>query len=151
MHYSKRNKHLNGKGYTLLEALFNFVVFIMLSQIVLLVLAWIQQMNATFLTNEGAAWELFIQDMQQYFVEVENVSLSSDSTSIDIYYPIQTIYTINQSGDVLRLKKNDGNVPLLIGIKSVFFKWDNQFISIEATFQNGIKKERKFFVQKSQE
>ena len=149
MYQSKWRLVQNSRGYTLLEALFSLSVFVLLSQIVMVVMIWIQQMNTSFFTNEQVSWELFAQDIQSSFWNVKDIKLSSDSKTIELSYTNTTeIRKLNRSGDVLRqLVDNQGNIPLLIGIKSVEFEWEGQFLTISAEFQNGLEKERRFFVQ----
>ncbi|MFC7684728.1 competence type IV pilus minor pilin ComGF [Ureibacillus sp. GCM10028918] len=143
----------NNQGYTLLEALFSFVVFVLLSQILLLVMFWIKQMDTTFFTKEHVQWELFVQDVQQSFSNVKEVRLSDQSNTVEVFYTeSRETIKINRSGDVLRQTvNNEGNIPLLIGIDSAVFGWDGEFITIAVIFQNGIEKERRFFVQTNTE
>lgn len=139
----------SNQGYTLLESLFSFVVFVLLSQILVMVIFWIKQMDTTFFTNEHVQWELFVQDVQPFFSNVEEVKLSNQSQALELFYknPDETI-KLNRSGDVLRqLIDNQGNIPLLIGVDHTRFDWDGNFITISVKFQNGMEKERKFFVQ----
>ena len=151
MHQSKRRIVQNSRGYTLIEALFSFIVFILLSQIMIVVLFWIQQMNTTYFTNEQIAWELFVNDMQQTLLNVKELKLSNDSKSIEVSYTNSIeVKKINRSGDVLRLLvNNQGNTPLLIGIQNAWFNWDGQYMTISVIFNNGIEKERRFFVKNS--
>jgi len=149
MHQSRRVIVQNCQGYTLLEALFSFTVFVLLSQILILVFLWIQNMNTSFFSNEEAAWELFVQDIQYYFVNVEELKVSNDTKTMEVFYADpKATKKINRSGDALRLLiNNQGNIPLLLGIKSVSFRKDGDFAIISVIFQNGIEKERRFFVQ----
>ncbi|QCR32842.1 ComGF family competence protein [Lysinibacillus sp. SGAir0095] len=148
MHQSKWRVVHNSQGYTLLEALFSFSVFVILAQILLVVLFWIQQMNTTYFTNEDTAWEFFVYDFQQSLVNVKEIKLSNDSKTVDVFY-INDVKKINRSGDVLRLIiNNQGNTPLLIGVRSALFNWDGQFLTLSVIFNNGVEKERRFFVQK---
>ena len=150
MYQSKGNCYINNKGYTLLEALFQFIVFTLLSHLFLFMMLWIHQMNDSLFVNEHVAWEMFVQDVQQYFINVDELSTSS-------VYKRVTIQSINASekkqiefyGDVIRLQTNDkGHVPLLIGVKNVDFKLHDHSLTISVLFHNGIEKERTFFVQK---
>ncbi|MDN4493317.1 competence type IV pilus minor pilin ComGF [Ureibacillus aquaedulcis] len=153
MHQSKWRIIHNSQGYTLLEALFSLVVFVLLSQILLLVMFWIKQMDTTFFTEEHLQWELFVQDFQDSFSNVKEVRVSNQSNTLEVFYmkPDESI-KIDRSGDVLRLTINhEGNIPWLIGIESALFSWDGQFIKISVIFQNGIEKERRFFVQTNTE
>lgn len=149
MHQRKRIMVHNSQGYTLLEALFSFTVFVLLSQILLLVIFWIQQMNNSFNTAEEVAWEIFVQDIQQSFRNVVELKVSNDAKTMEVFYADpKEDKKINRSGDVLRLiVNNQGNIPLLIGIKGVSFRRDGQFIIISVIFQTGMEKERRFFVQ----
>lgn len=149
MHRSKRRLIHNNRGFTLLEALFSMSVFLLLSHILLIVLFWIHQMNITHFTNEETAWELFVYDIQQLFTNVQEVKLSSESSTLELSYTNSSeVKKINQSSDVLRLLiNNHGNTPLLVGIQNVRFDWDGRFITISVIFINGIEKERRFFVQ----
>ena len=149
MQQSKRRRVQNSQGYTLVEALFSFIVFILLAHILLAVLFWIQQMNTTYFTNEEIAWELFVHDMQQSLLNVKELKLSHDSKSLEVFYTNSSdIKKINRSGDVLRLiVNNQGNTPLLIGIQNAWFSWDGNYMTISVVFNNDIAKERRFFVQ----
>ena len=149
MHQSKRRIVQNSQGYTLVEALFSFIVFILLAHILLAVLFWIQQMNTTYFKNEEIAWELFVHDMQQSLLNVKELKLSNDSKSLEVFYTNSSdIKKINRSGDVLRLiVNNQGNTPLLIGIQNAWFSWDGNYMTISVVFNNDIEKERRFFVQ----
>lgn len=149
MYQSKWRVVQSNHGYTLLESLFSFVVFVLLSQILLMVIFWIKQMDTTFFTKEHVQWELFVQDVQPFFLNVEEVKLSNQSQTLEVFYknPYETI-KLNRSGDVLRqLINNQGNIPLLIGVDHTMFDWDGKFITISVKFQNGMEKERRFFVQ----
>ncbi|HWK23998.1 MAG TPA: competence type IV pilus minor pilin ComGF [Ureibacillus sp.] len=149
MYQSRRRIVRNSKGYTLIEALFSFTVFILLSHILVFVYSWIQHLNTSFFTNEQVAWELFVQDVQQTLINVEKISLTSDSRTIEVTYQnSEETRKINRSNDTLRLiTSNQGNIPLLIGVKNVWFEWSDYILTITVEFQNGLEKERRFFVQ----
>jgi len=149
MYQSRRRIVRNSKGYTLIEALFSFTVFILLSHILVFVYSWIQHLNTSFFTNEQVAWELFVQDVQQTLINVEKIFLTSDSRTIEVTYQnSEETRKINRSNDTLRLiTSNQGNIPLLIGVKNVWFEWSDYILTITVEFQNGLEKERRFFVQ----
>ena len=149
MYQSKWRLAQNNQGFTLLEALFSFTVFILLAHILLAVLFWIQQMNTTYFTNEEIAWELFVHDMQQTLLNVKEIKLSNDSKSMEVFHKDSNeVKKINRSGDVLRLiVNNQGNTPLLIGIQNAWFTWDGNYMTLSVIFNNGIEKERRFYVQ----
>lgn len=151
MHQSNRRLIESSQGYTLIEALFSITVFVLLSHIMLAVLIWIEQMNTTELSNNQVAWELFVNDIQQLVLNVREIKFSNDAKSMEIFYTNSSeVKKINRSGDVLRLiVNNQGNTPLLVGIQNAWFTWDDQYMTISVIFNNGIEKERRFFVQNS--
>lgn len=151
MYRAKRRKLLNNKGFTLLEALFQFVVFILLVTILMMVVLWLNQMNQSLLTDENVTWELFVQDVQQLFSNVDKITVKEKYEQIEIAY-VDSVdrKQIDRYGDVIRLQTNDkGYVPLLIGIQKVQFGLEGDFLTIYVEFRNGVVKERTFFVQKN--
>lgn len=149
MHQSKWGVLLNSQGYTLIEALFQFIVFILLSNIIIMIVFWMHQMNSTFFTNEHVSWELFVQDVQEYFVNVDSVKITNNFERMEIYEKNSLdSKQIDRLGDVIRLRKNNqGYVPLLIGVKSAQFTIEDGFLTISVEFLNGLKKERTIFVE----
>ncbi|MEK9198660.1 competence type IV pilus minor pilin ComGF [Ureibacillus sp. FSL E2-3493] len=151
MYRAKRRNLLNNKGFTLLEALFQFVVFILLAAILMMVVSWLNQMNQSLLTDDDVTWELFVQDVQQLFSNVDEITVKEKSEQIEIAY-VDSVdrKQIDRYGDVIRLKTNDkGYVPLLIGIQKVQFRLQGDFLTIYVEFQDSVVKERTFFVQKN--
>ncbi|MFL0505570.1 competence type IV pilus minor pilin ComGF [Ureibacillus sp. 179-F W5.1 NHS] len=151
MYRAKRRNLLNNKGFTLLEALFQFVVFILLAAILMMVVSWLNQMNHSLLTDDDVTWELFVQDVQQLFSNVDEITVKEKSELIEIAY-VDSVdrKQIDRYGDVIRLKTNDkGYVPLLIGIQKVQFRIQGDFLTIYVEFQDSVVKERTFFVQKN--
>ena len=61
---------MNEKGYTLLEALFQVVVFVILSHVFILIMLWYSEMKSTVFAVEQTKWELFVYDVNTYFVDV---------------------------------------------------------------------------------
>ncbi|HWL22894.1 MAG TPA: competence type IV pilus minor pilin ComGF [Ureibacillus sp.] len=151
MFYGRRGLIKN--GYTLLDALYHLVVFILFSQLLIMVFIWIQKQNDTFLTDEQIKWELFVNDFQSYLENVKDIKVSGYDDKIEItYFNVKDSVQIGQLRDVIR-KQVDfaGNVQMLIGIQNLKFELLDQMLSMTVKFPSGLVKERTFFVQIHQE
>ncbi|MBD8026082.1 ComGF family competence protein [Ureibacillus sp. Re31] len=149
MYRTTKRIFLSNKGFTLLEALFQFIVFMLLANIFIMFVLWLNQMNKTLMTNENVAWELFVQDVQQLFTNIREITVKDEYGQVEIAY-VDSLERkqINRTGDVIRLQTNDkGYVPLLIGIRKVQFHLQDEFLTIIVEFQDGEVRERTFFVQ----
>lgn len=151
MYQSRRGSTLNSNGYTLLEALFQLVVLVLFAQFLVFIFVWISGQNH-FLANENVAWEVFINDFQQYLNNVEEISKLDRNGGIAIKQThSKNTYQISQSSDVVRLQiNNTGNIPMLIGVKKSTFSISENDLTINVELQNGSVKERTFFVQFAQ-
>ena len=121
MYRPKWRTTLSSGGFTFVEALFQVVVFILFAQFIFYFFIWNGQFNETFISTEEANWELFIQDIERYFVNVIEISVEEHEIVFRRANEEKKI-VINTISDVLRMQKDDkGNVPLLIGISDVDF------------------------------
>lgn len=142
----KRGVLKHQKGFTLIEALFQLVVFALFTQLAIGFYLLIQHWNASFFTEESIEWEIFIQDFQQYLLEIEEIYQTGNALYI-VDSSAENI-KIDKISDVLRLQiNNKGYVPLLIGIKNVDFSISDPFLTVKIEFLNGIVKERELFIQ----
>ncbi|MED3660743.1 competence type IV pilus minor pilin ComGF [Ureibacillus sp. FSL K6-8385] len=150
MRQCRRGVQNNQKGFTLIEALLQLLVFGLFVQMVLAFYFLIQQWNQVFFTDEHIKWEMFIQDFQQYLTGVEELYTAGDSLYIE-ESPTKII-KVNKISDVIRLQINDrGYVPLLIGIRNAKFSVSDDRVTIKVEFLNGMEKERTLFVQYAEE
>ncbi|MFC5540254.1 MAG: competence type IV pilus minor pilin ComGF [Bacilli bacterium] len=146
MHRCQWRVRNNRNGFTLIEALFHLLTFTLLAQLILAIYLLIQQWNDTFLADEQIKWEIFIQDFQQYLIDIEDVYWMANSLYI-VESPSKTL-KINKISDVIRLQVNgQGYVPLLIGIQNAEFVISDNLLTVKVRFLNGIEKERTLFVQ----
>ena len=137
---------MNEKGYTLLEALFQLVVFVLLSHIFILIMLWFTEMKSTVLANEHTKWELFVYDMNMYFVDVTSFEVNSTNSKITFQTP-DGLYSMERYQNIIRKQvSNQGHEPLLIGIKTCQFYYENEELRIVVEFPNGISKERTYYV-----
>ncbi|NLY78913.1 MAG: ComGF family competence protein [Lysinibacillus sp.] len=141
-----QRRKLSNKGFTLIEALFQLIVYSLFAQLVILFILFIRQENNSILTNELVQWETFLRDLQQFLIQVDEIEV--DKQSIVIKYSTSTEIKINKSSDVIWFQMdNKGYIPLLIGVRYAHFSAVNDYLTIEVEFINGIVKERTLFVQ----
>lgn len=109
----------------------------------------IHQFNQSLLSEEHVRWEVFIEDFRGYLQEVEEISVEKQAITLR-HVDSNEKLKISKYNDLIRLQVDGkGHVPLLIGVRTVEFAQENQFITIQVTFPNGIRKERTLFVQTS--
>ncbi|SOC36204.1 competence type IV pilus minor pilin ComGF [Ureibacillus acetophenoni] len=146
--FHSKGSHIKN-GFTLLDALYHLVVFILLSQLIILIFIWIQKQNNIYLTNEDTTWELFVNDFQSYLVNVKDIKVTGYEDVIEITYNDgNPSVQIGQLKDVIR-KQVDyvGNVPMLIGIQNLKYDLYENYLKIIVKYPNDVVKERTFFVQ----
>lgn len=146
--FHSRRDHIEG-GFTLLDALYHLVVFILFSQLIIYIFIWIQKQNDIYLTDRHTTWELFVYDFQSYLVNVEEIKVTGYEDIVEITYKDgSNSIQIGQLKDVIR-KQVDyvGNVPMLIGIQNLRFNLVGNDLKMTVKYPSGVIKERTFFVQ----
>ena len=137
---------MNEKRYTLLEALFQVVVFVIFSHIFILIMLWYAEMKSTVFAVEQTKWELFVYDVNTYFVDVMSFEVSENHDKITFEIP-EGLYSIEHYQTIIRKQvKRLGHEPVLIGVKTCQFYYENEELTIVVEFLNGIKKERTYYV-----
>ena len=136
---------MNEKGYTLLEALFQLVVFVLVMQLVVLVMLWYAEMKTTVLSDEQSKWELFVYDLNSYFENISFFTIRQNQKRIT-FESGNTIHNIDCYNKLIRDQVNGGHVPMLIGINKCQFQYENNRVTVAVEFPSGIQKERTFYV-----
>nr|WP_106779857.1 competence type IV pilus minor pilin ComGF [Lysinibacillus timonensis] len=139
----------SAQGYTLPEALFQLVVFYLLAQLLIVIYFWLDKLNDSYFMNEEIAWEIFVNDFQNYLNNVVTIQVTGYNDKVELEYANSTRkIQIGQSKDIIRKQvDNVGNVPMFIGIQNLKFELHNHELHMTVRFQNGRLKERTFFVQ----
>lgn len=153
MYQSRRRSLKNSKGYTLIEALFQVVAFVLFCHLLILIYFWINQMNNSLLANEQVAWELFVQDVQKYLINIEEITVSNNLAEMELkQVDSSERRQLDRYGDIIRLRTNNkGYIAMIIGVRNAQFKLNGNVLTISVEFQNGLKKERTFLVEISKE
>jgi len=136
---------MNEKGYTLLEALFHLIVFVLVCHFLLLILLWAANMKTTMMTDEQAKWELFVFDMNMSLVNASSITIRRDQRRITLQTSSK-LHHFDCYRNMIREQVNGGHVPLLIGINKCQFQLNNNELTIAVEFPSGLKKERTYYV-----
>ncbi|KOP70475.1 hypothetical protein AMS59_19795 [Lysinibacillus sp. FJAT-14745] len=137
---------MNERGYTLLEALFQLVVFVLIAHLVVFIMLWFAEMKTTVLSNEQSKWELFVYDLNMYLDDISSFTIRQDQKRIT-FQAADTIHHIDCYGNIIRDQVNGGHVPMLIGINKCQFQYEKDMLTVAVELlPSGIKKERTFYV-----
>lgn len=146
MHKRARRKVLNEQGYTLIESIFQLMVYVVFSSFFILLILWTTQFqNATF-AKEQTEWELFVQDLLSYIAEGDLVQVINEGSGIRVFRGDQAI-DIEKYEKFIRKQVNElGHEPMLTNVKTVHFILNESYLTIQVEFENGIHKERQVYV-----
>lgn len=136
---------MNERGYTLLEALFQLVVFVLIAYLVVFIMLWFAEMKTTVLSDEQSKWELFVYDLNMYVNDISSFTIRKDQKRIT-FQVADTIHNIDCYSNIIRDQVNGGHVPMLIGINKCQFKYEENMLTVAVELPSGSKKERTFYV-----
>ncbi|MFJ8461919.1 competence type IV pilus minor pilin ComGF [Lysinibacillus xylanilyticus] len=136
---------MNERGYTLLEALFQLVVFVLIAHLVVFIMLWFAEMKTTVLSDEQSKWELFAYDLNMYLEDISSFTIRKDRKRIT-FQAADTIHNIDCYSNIIRDQVKGGHVPMLIGINKCQFKYEKNMLTVAVEFPSGIQKERTFYV-----
>ncbi|MDM5249192.1 competence type IV pilus minor pilin ComGF [Lysinibacillus sp. G4S2] len=136
---------MNERGYTLLEALFQLVVFMLIAHLVVFIMLWFAEMKVTVLSDEQSKWELFVYDLNMYLEDISSFTIRKDQKRIT-FQAADATHNIDCYSNIIRDQVKGGHVPLLIGINKCQFKYEKNMLTVTVELPSGIQKERTFYV-----
>ena len=136
---------MNERGYTLVEALFQLVVFVLVSHLVVFIMLWFAEMKTTVLSDGQSKWELFAYDLNMYIEDISSFTIRKDQKRIT-FQAADTIHNIDCYSNIIRDQVKGGHVPMLIGVSKCQFKYEKNMLTVAVEFPSGIQKERTFYV-----
>lgn len=136
---------MNEKGYTLLEAMFQLVVFVLISHLFVLMMLWFAEMRSTMLTDEQTKWELFVSDLNLSLKDISIFSVREDQKRMT-FHTANTLHHIDCYSNIIREQVNGGHIPMLIGINKCHFNYSENMLTVAVEMTSGIQKERTFYV-----
>lgn len=148
MHQSTRRK-LKDDGFTFIESLFQLFVLLIFSQLIAFLYIWFHEIDSTRFNHHESTWELFINELQQYIDQSEEIFLTNKNKMLHLYdSDLMRTTQISRYGDMIRKQVDfEGHVPLLMGVKDIQFEIKNYYITVTVHFLNGKVKERSLLVE----
>lgn len=136
----------NDRGYTLIESLFQLVLFALFVQLFLLFFYWKAPIERQYTDMSSVAWEMFAVDLQDELVIIQSLDVHSNARGI-AFNTSRGRINIEQNNTVIR-KSIDGrgHIPFLTGVTSVNFSLNGTTLLVDATLLDGTRKERDFEV-----
>lgn len=136
----------NDRGYTLIESLFQLVIFAVFVQLFLLFFYWKAPIERQYSEMSSVAWEMFAVDLQDELVNIQALTVHSNARGIEFITSRGRI-NVEQNNTVIR-KSIDGlgHVPFLTAVESVRFTVDGTILFADVVMLDGTKKERDFAI-----
>lgn len=136
----------NDRGYTLIESLFQLVLFAMFVQLFVLFFYWKAPIERQYSDMSSVAWEMFAVDLQDELVNIQSLHVHGNARGIEFNTSRGRI-NIEQNNTVIR-KSIDGlgHIPFLTAVSSVKFSLSGTKLLVDATLLDGTRKERDFEV-----
>ena len=91
MHKRTRGKVLDEQGYTLIESIFQLMVYVVFASFFVLLILWTTQFQDAAFAKEQTEWELFVQDMLSYIAEGDSVQVINEGFGIRVFRGDQAI------------------------------------------------------------
>jgi competence protein ComGF len=146
----------NEKGYTLMESLFQLMVFVLFATISLLLIVWIRDSYNFEKIKEDVNWELFIYDLNQYNEKSVNGDLLdakklrmeflTDPNDLeDLIY----IFTLSDN-HLYKSSKKGGYEIMLPHVSNWTLKQEGTDILMKVVMKDGTIRERSIVLPKVQ-
>ncbi len=140
----KSRKLKDESGYTLIESMFQLLITCLFIQLFLMFFFWKYTIEMQYTNYANTEWELFLTEMQVGLAEVTDLSVKDASFT---FKKDNSVYSFNQKGSVLRQQKNgEGHLPLLTGIRTIQFIYEQEVLTIQATMEDNTIKKRSLVV-----
>lgn len=132
-------------GFTLLESIFQLMIFILFANISLLLVFWFRDIIMLEKMKDEVNWDLFIYDLNQYNEHSISGRLNS-STSIQMVLPDAVddkSFVFDRSESHIRKRSNlGGNEILLPYVKEWDLTVDGNELLVKVVMRDGTRRER---------
>lgn len=147
MYFGQR---LNQSGYTLLNSLFQVIVFMLMAQLLLMILIIYFQETSLRDARDEIEWQLFVADTNIYFERAHSVTLKDDGKTIVFWDPlgkksVEYLFAIRNL-HIAKASANGGHEIVLAHIEWAKFELNDGVLSLTVIMQTGEKKVRSFAV-----
>ncbi len=124
-------------GMTLIESLFFLIGFLLLTHFIFYFIQWKSWQLPNEQVSEEMEWQLFHIEVDEWLQEAQGVYTTGPYATLHIE-TIDGMYTIEQSKQLIRARKNDqGHLPLLTNIANAQFRFHEPFIYYSIEWLSG--------------
>ena len=135
-------------GFTFVEALLHLLLFVVFGHLLSFIVMEYYEMTAVKKARIEADWEICVTDISRYFPYGSKVTVSDDGLAAIVRIEEEDrTYSIQFLNNILWKREKSGNETLLVGVKSTRFSLIDNRLSLEATLEDGIERERVFIVE----
>ena len=140
----------NSSGYTLINALYNLAVLIIMSQILILIFIVYFQNISLVDERDEMEWQLFVKDLNIYFERSHSVYIDNLGKTVYFMDPMarnKIEYKIQiRDGHIARASIVGGHEIILPYISHARFYLNDGILRVEAIMKSGEIREREFVV-----
>ncbi|WP_102691368.1 competence type IV pilus minor pilin ComGF [Rummeliibacillus pycnus] len=135
------------RGFTFLDALLQLMILVCFAHFFLIFFIWYSHKDDGMFNTDELQWELFSFQLQK---ELTYTSKFTPRTSYHIQYSSSRgdLGVKHTSGE---LRREDGYQPLLFGVSTVRFEYNNYLLNTTVKFINGKERSREFIVPNTKE
>ena len=72
----------NNQGYSLIESLFQLMIFAAFTQLFVLFFLWKEPIERQYTDMTNASWELFAVDLQAALIDIDEISVNNTENGI---------------------------------------------------------------------
>lgn len=140
----------DNRGYTLIESLFQLMIFGAFVHLFILFIFWKGPIERQYANRSDIAWEIFTVDLQDAIINVEEFNVHEGGRGIQFLTDRGRI-DIEYRNQVIR-KRIDGlgHIPFLTEVYTSLFSYDGMRLSVDITMLDGTRRERVFAVGHNQ-
>ncbi|MEG0471990.1 MAG: competence type IV pilus minor pilin ComGF [Solibacillus sp.] len=153
MRVNKRGEW-NEEGFTLLESIFQLIIFILFANLSLLIIFWFRDIITLEKMKDEVNWDLFIYDLNQYSGRSVTGKLnSSTSLQLELFGEEVGSYFIFDRSEVhIRKRSNLGGNEILLPYVD---EWDltveGNEILVKVVMRDGTRRERRLVMPLAKE
>ena len=139
-------KKWNERGFTLLESIFQLIIFILFANISLLLIFWFRDIIMLEKMKDEANWDLFIYDLNQYNERSVTGKLNSaTSIQMELLDAEDGKYFIFNRSErhILKHSNLGGNEILLPYVRAWSLTVDGNELLVKVVMQDGTRRERR--------
>lgn len=136
----------NNDGYSLIESLFQLLIFVAFVHLFVLFFYWKEPIERQYTDMTNTTWEIFAVDLQAALIDVEGISVNGGGRGISFYTSRGRIDIAQQNTMIRKTIDGLGHVPFLTNVYSAYFTLENETLNIDVTMLDGTRKERDFAI-----